>query len=107
MVTFYCGRCRVDGADHKYENCPLWRVCGFCNQNGHWGFDCPTPHFKCQAYHCGVHVGHQNIGIACPVSGIMKNLDFGYEEDGSIVDLERAQLIYGEDLDWDSFLEPL
>jgi hypothetical protein len=33
----------------------------------------------------------------------MKNLDFGYEEEGSVIDLERAELIYGEDLDWDSF----
>ncbi|KAI0245079.1 hypothetical protein BJV78DRAFT_1159147 [Lactifluus subvellereus] len=107
MVSFYCGKCRVDGTDHKYDNCPSWRFCGFCNQHEHWGFDCLTPHFKCQPYCCGIHVGHQHMGAVCPMSGIMKNLDFGYEEEGSIVDLECVAMIYSEDLDWDSFLEPL
>ena len=68
LTRFYCSKCRVDDAEHSYENCPTWKVCGFCDQIGHWGYHCLVPHCKCTRLRCGVHVGHRNIGSICPWS---------------------------------------
>jgi hypothetical protein len=102
LTRFYCSKCREDYADHRYEDCPTWRQCGFCDQQGHWSFDCTTPHVKCTRYRCGVHVGHRNIGELCPWSKEVKRYNFNYDCDGQVCDLDRARRIYGDDLDWSS-----
>ena len=103
LTQFYCSKCRVDNAEHSYEDCPTWKVCGFCNQVGHWGYHCPVPHCKCTCLHCGVHVGHRNIGLLCPWSRETKIYNFRYGHDGQEVDLPHAQMIYGDGLDWSSY----
>jgi hypothetical protein len=82
LTRFYCSKCCVDDADHRYEECPTWWQCGFYDQQGHWTFDCLTPHIKCTHYHCGVHVGHCNIGDLCPWSKEVKRYNFDYDCDG-------------------------
>ena len=103
LTRFYCSKCRVDNAEHSYEDCPTWKVCGFCDQVRHWGYHCPTPHCKCTRLRCGVHVGHRNIGLLCPWSHETKIYDFRYGHDGQVVDLPHTQMIYGDGLDWSSY----
>ena len=50
-ATWYCSKCRTKSADHCYKECPTWRKCRFCDKEGHWGFDCRTPHVKCSKCH--------------------------------------------------------
>jgi hypothetical protein len=102
LTRHYCSKCGEVSADHNYEGCPTWRVCGWCDKTGHWSYHCPTPHVKCTRYRCGVHVGHRNIGDMCPWSREVKKQNFRYECDGQIIDLAHARMIYGEDLDWSS-----
>jgi hypothetical protein len=106
LTRYYCSRCQLDNQEHEYKNCLKWRFCGFCDQEGHWGFDCPTPHFKCLRNRCGVHVGHPYIGKMCPRSRETKVMNFSYACEGQVCDLERAKTIYGEGLDWSSYGMP-
>jgi hypothetical protein len=103
LTRFYCSKCRVDNAEHGYEDCPTWKICGFCDKIGHWGFHCPHPHVKCTRLRCGVHVGHRNIGDMCPWSRETKVHNFRYACNGQICDLAFAKTVYGEGLDWDSY----
>jgi hypothetical protein len=102
LTRFYCSKCGETSADHQYKQCPTWRSCRYCDQEGHWSFHCPTPHVKCTQYHCGVDVGHRNIGNICPWSKEVKLQNFRYECDGQIVDLDHARQVYREELDWHS-----
>ena len=47
LTHFYCSKCRVNNAEHSYEDCPTWKVYGFCDQVGHWRYHCIIPHVKC------------------------------------------------------------
>jgi hypothetical protein len=96
LTRYYCSKCGEMKADHQYEQCPLWRTCGYCDQTGHWGFHCSTPHIKCTRYCCGIDVGHRNIGDMCPWSREVKKTNFRYDCDGQIVDLDHVKMVYGE-----------
>src|ERR1700679_4057925 len=103
LTRHYCSKCRKDNVKHSYEECPTWRLCGYCDQEGHWGFHCPTPHYKCLRGRCGVHVGHCNIGEVCPVSRETKVQNFGYACNGQVTNLEHARNIYRDGMDWSSY----
>ena len=106
-ATWYCSKCCTENADHSYKECPTWRQCGFCDKEGHWGFNCRTPHVKCSKHRCGVHVGHPKMGRWCPWSRENKKKNFGYTARGLTCDLKRAWKIYGVGMDWDAYGLPM
>ena len=103
LTWFYCSKCNRDGMNHNYEHCPKWHMCCFCNEEGHWSFHCTTPHVKCTATQCLIHIGHRNISAQCPTSGISQSQEYAYTyvgEQGEVI-----MLSIFEDLDWESFYE--
>ena len=117
---FYCGKCRQDGADHKFEECPLWRQCSTCRKEGHWSYDCPTPHLQCAPRECHVPITNRNFGHKCPISKISRydkrtgsnpeewGLEGVFEEPVAVAVAEEPAVsperVFSDTLDWDSFL---
>ena len=106
-ATWYCSKCRTNNADHSYKECPTWCKCGFCDKEGHWGFDCWMPHVKCSKHRCGVHIGRPKMGRWCPWSRENKKKTFRYMARGLTHDLAKAQRVYGVGLDWDAYGLPM
>ena len=63
----YCNNCH-QMAWHAYNDCLQWKWCTICHQEGHLGFECPTPHHACNHSDCLLSDRHQIYGLACPVA---------------------------------------
>jgi hypothetical protein len=100
---YFCGRCNKDGQNHKWENCPQWRLCLYCDKKGHWSHDCRHPHSRrCTETRCRVNPDHQNYGRGCPQRAQeMVPLSGTYWEEDYATEMDAGESMW-DDIDWEA-----
>jgi hypothetical protein len=99
--SFYCSKCNRDGVDHRYEDCPLWRECLYCQKKGHYSHDCHHPHARCTVHRCQVFPDHQYYGRNCPVKATELQPITHLWDEYDVDDVDAGEALW-EDIDWES-----